>query len=114
MVVHLFALAFHHNAFFSMKSVYAITGLKPTDNPDTISDFTKFMEACFEQQSRFVDSSTMNMTATAVIDRFAQLANNVTGISIASFKARMADPNNDVTARAAWKVDASSLAMMLL
>lgn len=96
-VVHLFPLPYHTNAFMTAYTGNVITSLNA-------SGAFGWVDALFNgAQQNFWNDATQNMTAPQLASALASLAASTSGVSAAAVLAGLTDPNLNENTRISWK-----------
>uniref|UniRef100_M1CV47 Uncharacterized protein n=1 Tax=Solanum tuberosum TaxID=4113 RepID=M1CV47_SOLTU len=97
LVVHTFPLPYHDNAFTTSRALHIVNKLNS-------SATFRLLEAFFDQQDKFYNQATFNLSKASVVDEVAKFTSNKIGNSnYAAVKAGFTDPKTDQATRISFK-----------
>lgn len=97
LVVHPFALPYHDNAFLTSRALHVVNKLNT-------SATYRLLEAFFDQQEKFYNQATFNLSKASVVDEVAIFTSNAIGNSnYAAVKSGFFDPKTDQATRISFK-----------
>ncbi|XP_076955184.1 uncharacterized protein LOC143629926 [Bidens hawaiensis] len=97
LIVHPFPLPYHDNAFITSRALHIVNELNT-------SATYRLLEAFFNNQERFYNAQTLNMSRVAALDQVIRLASSTLGNSMQSaIKSGFRDSKTNIKTRVSFK-----------
>ncbi|KAK4374305.1 hypothetical protein RND71_004982 [Anisodus tanguticus] len=97
LVVHPFPLPYHDNAFICSRALHIVNKL------NTSSTY-RLLESFFDQQDKFYNKATFDLSKASVVEKVARFTSNAIGnLNYAAVKAGFTDPKTDQATRISFK-----------
>ncbi|MCD7458408.1 hypothetical protein HAX54_038096 [Datura stramonium] len=97
LVVHPFPLPYHDNAFISSRALHIVNNL------NTSATF-RLLESFFDQQDKFYNQATFDLSKASVVDEVAKFTSKaIENSNYAAVKAGFSDPKTDQATRFSFK-----------
>ncbi|XP_019862027.1 PREDICTED: uncharacterized protein LOC105315512 [Amphimedon queenslandica] len=105
-LIHIFPLVNHHNAFFMQKAGEVVRNETRGDRNETDDAFVTFLEQAFKQQEEFL-TGAVDMTEPQVQAKIAEFTETATKVSKEKVMAGFKSERVDTKSRNAWRYAAS-------
>ncbi|XP_059287569.1 uncharacterized protein LOC132040897 [Lycium ferocissimum] len=97
LVLHPFPLPYHDNSFISSRALHIVNKLNA-------SATYRLLESFFDQQDKFYNEATVDLSKASVVDKVARFTSNAIGNSnYAAVRAGFTDPQTDQATRISFK-----------